>query len=122
MPTIERIGTVTIAVPDQDAALSFFVDKLGFEKRADMPGPMRWLTVAPPGQTDVEFLLASWFPDHVGKSATCVALTRDCAAAYDTLVSRGVEFVSAPQARPYGVEAVFRDPWGNRYALVQRAS
>jgi predicted enzyme related to lactoylglutathione lyase len=95
-------------------------DKLGFEKRLDMSGPgMRWLTVAPKKQKGVEFLLASWFPDHVGKNATCVVATQDCRSTYEDLKGRGVKFSQEPKDRPYGVEAVFQDLCGNNYALVQ---
>jgi catechol 2,3-dioxygenase-like lactoylglutathione lyase family enzyme len=79
MPGIDKVVTVTIAVKDQDEALQWFTEKLGFEKRADMATPgLRWLTVAPKKQTEVEFLLAAWFPEHVGKNATCVVATQDC--------------------------------------------
>lgn len=117
---IERIKAVTIAVKDQEEALSWYVERLGFSKKADIPIPgFRWVTVAPEGQEDVEFLLASWFPDLVGKNATCVVHTADCTAAHKLLAERGVEFLQQPQSRPYGTEAVFQDLYGNRYALVQ---
>jgi len=117
---IDRIKAVTIAVRDQDEALAWYVDKLGFAVKADIGVPgFRWLTVAPAGQEDTEFLLASWFPDHVGRNATCVLHTHDCEKGYRTLSARGVEFTQAPQAKPYGTEAIFQDLYGNRYALVE---
>jgi predicted enzyme related to lactoylglutathione lyase len=117
---IERIKAVTIAVADQDEALHWYTECLGFVKKADRRAPgFRWVTVAPAGQEDVEFLLASWFPELVGKNATCVVHTRDCAGTYEKLSGRGVEFVHPPRHQPYGVEAVFTDLYGNRYALVQ---
>lgn len=120
MPTIERVVTLTIAVADQDAALAWFTEKLGFQKRADMQAPgMRWLTVAPALQTEVEFLLATWFPDRVGKNPTCVVSTQDCQNAYEELSAKGVEFTQKPEQRSYGTEAVFMDLYGNKYAMVQ---
>jgi predicted enzyme related to lactoylglutathione lyase len=120
MPGIDKVATVTIAVKDQDEALRWFTEKLGFEKRLDMSGPgLRWLTVAPKKQTEVEFLLASWFPEHVGRNATCVVATQDCRSTYEELRGRGVKFIREPKERPYGVEAVFQDLCGNNYALVQ---
>jgi predicted enzyme related to lactoylglutathione lyase len=120
MPGINKIATITIAVKDQDEALQWFTEKLGFEKRMDMSGPgIRWLTVAPKKQAEVQFLLASWFPHLVGKNATCVADTEDCHATYEELKGRGVKFTQTPQERPYGIEAVFQDLCGNNYALVQ---
>ena len=120
MAGIDKVVTVTIAVKDQDEALQWFTEKLGFEKRADMATPgLRWLTVAPKKQTEVEFLLAAWFPEHVGKNATCVVATQDCRKTYEELKDRGVKFSQTPAERPYGVEAVFTDLCGNRYALLQ---
>lgn len=119
-PGISRIKAVTIAVNNQEEALSWFTEKLGFVKKSDIPVPgFRWVTVAPAGQEDVEFLLASWFPDLVGKNATCVLHTSDCNATYTMLADRGVEFSQEPKLRPYGTEAVFQDLHGNRYALLE---
>lgn len=119
---IYRIKAVTIAVTDQDAALAWYTQKLGFAKRSDIPVPgFRWVTVAPADQEDVEFLLASWFPDLVGRNGTCVLHTKDCEGTYEMLRDRGVEFSQTPKVRPYGTEAVFQDLYGNRYALVQAA-
>lgn len=120
IPGIERIKAVTVAVNDQEQALAWFTEKLGFVKKADIPVPgSRWVTVAPAGQEDVEFLLASWFPQLVGKNATCVLHTKDCEGTFEMLRDRGVEFTQEPKVRPYGTEAVFQDLYGNRYALVQ---
>jgi predicted enzyme related to lactoylglutathione lyase len=121
MPEIDKIATLTIAVNDQDEALRWFTERLGFEKRMDLSAPgMRWLTVAPKNQKEVEFVLASWFPDHVGKNAPCVVETENCRDAFETLGQRGVAFSQPPTERPYGVEAVFQDLYGNSYALVER--
>ena len=122
MPTIDKIATITIAVADQEQALAWFTGKLGFEKRKDMTGPgMRWLTVAPPEQKEVEFLLANWYPDCVGKNPTCVVTTHNLDSAYRELTANGVEFAQAPAKRPYGAEAVFLDLYGNKYAMVEVA-
>lgn len=123
MQAIDKVSIITIAVNDQDEALSWFTRMLGFEKRVDQQGHgFRWLTVAPPQQFEVEFLLASWFPDHVGKNAAWVLSTRDCKGGYEELKGKGIEFVQTPQPRPWGIEAVFVDLYGNRYALVQESA
>jgi hypothetical protein len=123
MQAIDRVSTVTIAVADQDEALTWYTGMLGFEKKMDVRSPQfRWLTVAPPQQVDVEFLLASWFPDLVGKNATWVLSTRDCQGSYEELKSRGVEFSQKPVLRPWGIEAIFFDLYGNSYALVQESA
>lgn len=122
MAEIEKVAILTIAVKDQDEALSWFVDRLGFEKRVDLAAPgMRWLTVAPKNQTEVEFVLASWLPEHVGRNALCVVETRSCRETWEYLRARGVAFSQPPTEKPYGVEAVFEDLYGNTYALIERA-
>lgn len=123
MQAIDRVSTVTIAVADQDEALAWYTEKLGFEKKVDVRSPgFRWLTVAPPQQVDVEFLLASWFPHLVGKNAIWVLSTRDCKGGYEELRARGVEFSQKPEIRPWGIEAIFSDLYGNKYALVQESA
>ena len=120
MAGISRLARITVAVADQDEALRWFTEKLDFVKREDQPGPaMRWLTISPREQPDVQLILATWFPEHVGKNAPAVLHTDDCRKTYDELEARGVEFTQTPQARPYSVEAVFKDPYGNHYALVE---
>jgi len=123
MQAIDRVSTVTIAVANQDEALAWYTEKLGFEKKMDVRSPQfRWLTVAPPQQVDVEFLLASWFPDRVGRNATWVLSTRDCQGGYEELKAKGVEFSQKPEMRPWGIEAIFADLYGNKYALVQESA
>jgi hypothetical protein len=123
MQAIDKVSTVTIAVRDQDEALLWFTEILGFEKRMDQRSPeFRWLTVAPAQQFDVEFLLASWFPDLVGKNATWVLSTRDCQGGYEELKAKGVEFSQKPEVKPWGIQAVFVDLYGNKYALVQESA
>lgn len=123
MRAIDRVSIVTIAVADQDEALAWYAEKLGFEKKMDARSPkFRWLTVAPPQQVDVEFLLASWFPDLVGKNPPLVLSTRDCQGGYEELKAKGVEFRQKPEMRPWGIEAIFSDLYGNQYALVQESA
>ena len=121
MAGIDKVATLTIAVKDQDEALRWYTERLGFEKRIDLSAPgMRWLTIAPKNQKEVEFVLASWFPNHVGKNAPCVVETENCRETYEELKHRGVTFSQSPEEKPYGIEAVFEDLYGNTYALVER--
>ena len=91
---------------------------------------MRWLTVAPQGQTEVEIVLftpGSWQDEEatkallgrVGQGTTWVFNTDDCQKEYETLSARGVKFVSPPQERPYGIEALFEDLYGNGFSLLE---
>lgn len=122
MVPISRFACITIAVKDQEEALQWYTEKLGFVKRVDRPGPgIRFLTVAPPDQTDLQVILASWFPDLIGKNPTAVLYTYDCRRAYETLKERGVTFTEEPETKPFGLQAVFQDLYGNNYALLQPA-
>jgi len=121
MAGIDRIVTITVGVINQDEALRWYTELLGFEKRADMQGPgMRWLTVSPRKQPELEVVLATWFPEFVGKNLPVVLLTEDCQKTYEELSGKGVVFSQAPQNKPFGLEAVFKDLYGNTYALQQR--
>lgn len=130
---IRKLIRVTILVRDYEDALNFYVNKLGLEKRADATfGPgVRWLTVAPVGQTEIEMVLqqphealhgeeqAQHMQEVIGRGTTWVFETDDCRAEYATLCERGVTFLSEPHEQPYGIEAVFADLYGNTFSLLQ---
>jgi predicted enzyme related to lactoylglutathione lyase len=120
-----RLAHVTVLVKDQDQALAFYTEKLGFEKREDeRDASFRWLTVAPPGQKDVTIALlkaqSEQFP-QVGQGTLWVFYADDCRREYEALKGRGVRFRSAPADLPFGVSAIFEDPYGNAYNLLQPA-
>jgi catechol 2,3-dioxygenase-like lactoylglutathione lyase family enzyme len=133
---IGRLSHTTIYVHDQEASLAFYTDKLGFEVRTDQSmGDFRWLTVGPKGQPDLEIVLYKVAPSPMmddataeqiqslvakGAMGTGVFATADCRATYEELRGKGVEFLSAPQEQPYGIEAVFKDNSGNVFSLTQR--
>jgi catechol 2,3-dioxygenase-like lactoylglutathione lyase family enzyme len=134
--TINRLSVVTIWVTDQNEALRFYTEKLGFEIRADITNyGYRWLTVGLKGQPDLEFHLAALKPGglltqedvdqltklvEAGKIGTGPWKTDDCQKTYETLKARGVDFVQPPTDRPYGtIEAVFKDNSGNIMVLAQ---
>ncbi len=136
---IERLSHATIYVLDQERASSFYRDKLGFEVRMDhkMEHGFRWLTVAPPGQKDFELVLMQPTEAFMGDAESLAAMrtliekgkmgagvffTSDCRKTYEELRQRGVEFVSPPQEKFYGVEAMFKDDSGNWFSLTERTS
>lgn len=133
-----KIANAQLWVHDQDEALAFYTEKLGFEVRADVTlpemGDFRWLTVGPPGQEDVSITLmaipgqpvmeeatADRVRDLMAKgfAGTVFLTTDDCQASYEELKARGVEFTEAPEERPYGIDSGFRDPSGNSFRLTQ---
>lgn len=133
---INRLSVATIWVTDQNEALRFYTEKLGFEIRADVKnGNYRWLTVGLKDQPDLEFQLAAldasgpFNQEDIDKLASLVEggkmgvgpwKTDDCQKTYETLKANGVEFVQPPTDRPYGIiEAVFKDNSGNIMVLAQ---
>jgi len=133
-----RINNAQLWVHDQDQALAFYTDKLGWEVRSDVTlpemGDFRWLTVGPVGQDDFSVVLMAVPGQPVmdddtrqqvldlaakGFAGTVFLTTDDCQASYEELKARGVEFSEAPEERPYGIDAGFRDPSGNSFRLTQ---
>jgi predicted enzyme related to lactoylglutathione lyase len=133
-----RIANAQLWVHDQDEALAFYTQKLGWEVRSDVTlaelGNFRWLTVGPADQTDFSVVLmaipgppvmdaetAEQVKTLMGKgfAGTVFLTTDDCQASYEQLKARGVEFSEAPEERPYGIDAGFRDPSGNAFRLTQ---
>jgi predicted enzyme related to lactoylglutathione lyase len=133
-----RIANAQLWVHDQDEALAFYTEKLGFEVRTDatLPelGTFRWLTVGPAGQPDVAIVLMAIPGPPVmdeevanqvrslmatGFAGTVFLTTEDCQASYEELKARGVEFTEEPEERPYGIDSGFRDPSGNSFRLTQ---
>ncbi len=135
---ITNLSHATMYVTNQEEALAFYTEKLGFEVRTDASFEgMRWLTVGPKGQKDLELVLMEPKPNPMLNEETAAQLraliekgvlgvgvfrTEDCRATYETLKARGVEFASPPQERPYGTEALFKDNSGNWFSLTQSRS
>jgi len=126
---IEKLTHVPIVVSDQDRALKFYTEVLGFEKRADYrnPGNARWLTVAPKG-TDVELILFEGrykidprAPPEAGSGGNhFVFKTNDCRKDVETFKARGLKFQDpAPVEANFGLAAYFTDPDGNHLTLLQ---
>jgi catechol 2,3-dioxygenase-like lactoylglutathione lyase family enzyme len=134
---IQRLTATSLFVADRDEAQDFYVNKLGFEVRMDQTmGDFRWLTVSPKAQPDLQIILMKLAPyGHMdaenaatlrdlirrGVSAAGVFETGDIQKTYQELTARGVEFVSPPQQKFYGTEAVFKDPTGNWFSLTERS-
>jgi predicted enzyme related to lactoylglutathione lyase len=133
-----KISNAQLYVHDQEEALAFYTQKLGWEVRADVTlpemGDFRWLTVGPPGQEDFAVVLmaipgppafeeetATMLREVVsrGVASPIFLTTDDVHASYEELKARGVEFVDTPEERPYGIDSSFRDPSGNHIRLTQ---
>ncbi len=133
---LKSVTHAGVAVHDQDAAIAFYTEKIGLELRNDVTiadGALRWVTVAPPNQPDVEIILlppgGPGTPEEVRAQALEVVAhgvipglifrVDDCRATYEELKSRGVEMTQEPIEQPYGIDSAFRDPSGNHIRLTQ---
>jgi catechol 2,3-dioxygenase-like lactoylglutathione lyase family enzyme len=141
---IQTMSHTSVYVLDQDSAKDFYVNKLGFTLNTDLVmgdgfegggKGFRWLTVNPPGQPDLQFILADphmgHAPEHAeaikelvakGAMGSGVLSTDDCRKTFEELSRKGVVFLQEPAERPYGIEATFRDDSGNVYSLTQAYS
>ena len=133
---IQRMSHTPIFVLDQDSALDFYVNKLGFTLKTDakMGEDFRWVTVTPPGQPDLELTLMKVAPGMAWDEETAAAVkklveagkfgagvfgTPDIHKTYEELKAKGVEFVQPPKEEFYGTEAIFKDDSGNWFSLTQ---
>ena len=133
-----RIANAQLWVHDQDEALAFYTQKMGWEVRSDVTVPelgnFRWLAVGPAGQEDFSVVLmaipgapvmdndtAGQVRDLMGKgfAGTVFLTTDDVRSDYEELKGRGVEFTEEPEERPYGIDCGLRDPSGNSMRLTQ---
>jgi uncharacterized glyoxalase superfamily protein PhnB len=133
-----KVANAQLWVHDQDEALAFYTQKVGFEVQVDVTlpemGNFRWLTVGPAGQPDFAIVLMAIPGPPVmdvetaeqvrtltakGFAGTVFLTTDDVHASYEELRGRGVEFTEAPEERPYGIDSGFRDPSGNSLRLTQ---
>jgi len=132
-----KIPIVALRVLNQDRALAFYTDVLGFTVTDDMDvGPMRWLTVAPPGQPDVNVLLEKAGPPFVdpataeqidaliakGVLGTLFLEVDDCRATFAAVTAKGVEVIEEPSERFYGIDCAIRDDSGNHLRITQRTA
>jgi catechol 2,3-dioxygenase-like lactoylglutathione lyase family enzyme len=130
----QHVEVVGIYVRDQEEALQFYVEKLGFRVHTDAKnGDYRWLTVQNPDQPSfqlglftpqaplVDAATAQSLREAVAKGAMppLVLTVDDCRAAYDRMKAHGVEFTQEPVDRYGAVDASFRDPSGNGWKLIE---
>ncbi len=119
---ISRMRFVSVTVTDIDEAVDFYVNKLEFQVRVEMPLPAgnKFVMVTPPdGGANLVFSLPMPGQTHVPASSIAFEAD-DVLATYDDLHAKGVEFPRMPAKTPWGgVEAVFVDPFGNNFMLQQ---
>lgn len=125
----QSLAAVAFLAPDYDSAIAWFRDALGFDLLVDEPmGPdKRWVVVAPPGGAGARLVIAR-ASDAAQRAAIGAAAggrvgyfleTDDFTRDYAAMQARGVRFLEAPRREAYGVVAVFVDPWGGKWDLLQ---
>ncbi|MFD4632383.1 VOC family protein [Streptomyces sp. NPDC058284] len=124
-----HLGLVTVVVRDYDEAIVFYRDVVGFELLEDtrIDDDKRWVVVAPPGSRETAVLLAraaageqaARVGDQTGGRVGWFLNTDTFARDYERMRATGVVFEEAPRTEAYGVVAVFRDLYGNRWDLIQ---
>lgn len=131
---ITGLALVCVTVTDLDQAKAFYVDLLGFELGIDSElDGHRWLTVHAPTDPDLPIMLTVPEPPQVeepvagelrsllsrGYLSIGALKTDDCRATYADLQAKGVEMTEEPEERFYGIDAGFRDPFGNHWRLTE---
>lgn len=133
---ISRLSHMSIYVLDQEEAVRFYTEKLGFRITQDqrLPEGQRWITLRPPEQTELEIILMEpqampgMSEEQVEQMRELIAAgafgggvfqTADCRRSYSEFKARGVEFLSEPTEQFYGIEALLKDNSGNWFSLTQ---
>ena len=125
-----RLAHVSLLVPSYDEAIAFYVGRLGFElvEDTDLGDGKRWVLVRP-GRHGAALLLAeaanqrqkAGIGDQAGGRVGFFLFTEDFASDHARFLAAGVAFLEAPRHEPYGTVAVFTDPFGNKWDLLQPA-
>ncbi|WP_127112304.1 VOC family protein [Shimia sediminis] len=125
----QHLHAISLVVPDYDPALDFYVATLGFDLRedTDLGDGKRWVVIAPDAQAQTAILLARAADDaqravignQFGGRIGLFLHTDDFARDHATMVAKGVVFEEEPRFEPYGTVAVWRDPFGHRWDLLQ---
>jgi catechol 2,3-dioxygenase-like lactoylglutathione lyase family enzyme len=133
MASVEDIDLITLVVTDQDEALDFYVDTLGFEliQKEEYPDGRQWIEISPP---DSAVKLAVKTPEMfdgeeaehrralIGASPQITYRVDDCMALCDSLQDHGVTVDDGPSTKPWGIQAVVRDPSGNQIVLTEEVN
>ncbi len=130
---MQKISHVSLLVADQQEALAWYTEKLGWVVKSNDPFPgepeNRWITVAPAGQTEMEVVLQppDWGPggdseqrkELIGKAPGFVLVTNDCRGDCEAMAAKGVNVIDQPQEVPWGISALFVDLYGYVHNLLE---
>lgn len=124
---MQRLSTLSILVPDYDAGFDFFVGQLGFDLLEDTDqGTKRWIKVAPKGAETAFLIAKATTPEQIaaignqgGGRVWLILETDNFARDHAAYLASGIHFEEEPRHEPYGTVAVFSDPFGNRWDLIE---
>jgi len=119
---IKGIKFASIPVSNQDRALAFYTEKLGFSILTDQPfGEQRWIELGIPGaETGVVLFTPDEHKSHVGTFSHISFFTDNIERTYEELTKRGVEFDGPPKKMPWGTFTIMKDPDGNKFVMSSR--
>lgn len=128
----QYVSAITLVVPDYDLAIAFYVQKLGFDLIEDtvLSDAKRWVRVAPKGEKGFSLLLAkaanaqqeAAIGNQTGGRVGFFLSTTDFDSDFKEMTRRGVSFLETPRQEAYGKVAVFTDPFGNKWDLIEPSS
>jgi predicted enzyme related to lactoylglutathione lyase len=119
---IRGIKFGSIPVRDQDRALAFYTEKLGFNILTDQPfGEQRWIELGIPGaESGIVLFTPKEHESHIGTFSHLSFLCENVEKTYQGLLPRGVDFDGPPQKMPWGTFVKFSDPDGNQFVLSSK--
>ncbi len=120
---IKRIKFLGIPVRDQDRALSFYTEKLGFRVLTDQQfsEKQRWIELTIPGaETGITLFTPDGHEERIGTFVNTSWEVDNIEKTYAELQAKGVEFAGPPQKQPWGTFAIMKDPDGNQIVLSAR--
>ena len=129
MVSCQFLSAITILIADYDDAIAFYVGVLGFDLIEDtrLSDKKRWVLVAPPGSGETRLLLAradgpqqsAAIGNQSGGRVFLFLQTDNFSRDHETMLQKGVRFLEEPRCEPYGTVAVFEDPFGNKWDLIE---
>lgn len=119
---IRGIKFACVPTRDQDRALKFFTEKLGFRVMTDQPfGAQRWIELGIPGaETQLVLFTPEGHEDRIGGFQPVTFWTDDVFATAKTLKAKGVEFAAEPKKEARGTSSIFKDADGNQFVLSSK--
>jgi predicted enzyme related to lactoylglutathione lyase len=118
---VRKVKFLGVCVRDQENALLFYTEKLGFRLKTDQPmGHQRWIELEIPGaESGLVLFTPQGQKDRIGTFVNTSLECDNLEATYQELRDLGVEFARPPEEQPWGRFAIFKDPDGNSFVLAE---